>query len=234
MPRQRQEEVNEATRSTIKSVAQQLMAEQGTAGLSLRAIARRLELTAPALYHYFASLDELITALIVDAFTGHAAYVRQVRDEAARAGQSYAQQLFAAALAYRQWALENPLNFQLIYGNPIPGYIAPAEVTTPAARSVGEIFIQPLLAAVRSGEITIAEEYREIPPTIQAHYRHRRGMEGDLAVPFHVMNYVWSMMHGLVTLEINHHAAPVVGDTTAFYEQALRRLFQSLGIALTA
>jgi len=234
MPRHRQEEVNEATRVRIKEIAQQLMAERGTAGLSLRAIARALELTAPALYHYYASLDELIAALIVDAFTSHADYVRQVRDQAAAAGESLPQQLFAAALAYRQWALANSLNFQLIYGNPIPGYVAPAEVTVPAARSMGATFMAPIVAASRSGEITLTESYRQIPPTVAAHYLQLHGMDDEIAPIFHMMNYVWSMMHGMVMLEITNHSGPVVGDTTAFYEQALRHLFYSVGIKASA
>ena len=37
----------------IKVVARQQMAEHGTAGLSLRGIAREMGITAPAIYNYF-------------------------------------------------------------------------------------------------------------------------------------------------------------------------------------
>ena len=57
------------TITQIKAVARQQMAEHGTAGLSLRGIAREMGITAPAIYNYFPRLDDLITALIVDAFT---------------------------------------------------------------------------------------------------------------------------------------------------------------------
>lgn len=232
MPRQRQEELNEATRDAIKATARQLMMEKGTAGLSLRAIARNLGITAPALYHYFASLDDLITALLVDAFTGHAAYVRQIRDQAATAGKSYAEQLFDAVWAYRQWALENAIDFQLIYGNPIPGYEAPGEITTPAARSIGEVFMETIVAAIQAGELKIPELYYPISPTVLAHYHEEFGMDEHTAHLFHLMNYVWSMMHGMVTLEIYNHAQPVVGDTDAFYEQAIYQLFHTLGLQI--
>ncbi|MEZ4675940.1 MAG: helix-turn-helix domain-containing protein [Caldilineaceae bacterium] len=149
MPRQRHVELNEATSNAIKDTARKLMAEKGTAGLSLRAIARELKMTAPALYHYFPSLDDLITALIVDAFTAHAAYVRQTSDAAAQAGASTTEQLWAALLAYRRWALKQPIDFQLIYGNPIPGYSAPAAVTVPAASLLGELFMALIMAACR-------------------------------------------------------------------------------------
>ena len=39
-----------------------------------------------------------------------------------------------SCLAYREWAIAHPVDFQLIYGNPIPGYDAPAEITVPLAR----------------------------------------------------------------------------------------------------
>ena len=230
MPRQRQVEVNEATSSKIKATARQLMAAQGSAGLSLRAIARMMDLTAPALYHYFASLDELITALIVDAFTSHATYVRQARDCAANAGQPYSRQLFAATQAYRAWALENPQDFGLVYGNPIPGYVAPTDTTTPAARSIGAVFLETLVAAAAAGDFAVPQGYRQIPPTVLAHYQQNFGMDDTTSQIFHLMNYMWGMIHGLVSLEIYNHAAPVVGDTDAFFAQAMRQLLTTVGV----
>ena len=233
MPRQRREADIEATMATIKATARQLMADNGTAGLSLRAIARAMGMTAPALYHYFASLDDLITALIVDAFTGHAAFVRQARDASAAQGCAYTQQIFAAAIAYRAWALKNTVDFQLIYGNPIPGYTAPQETTTPAARSMGTIFMETVSKAVQAGEFQLAAAYQRVPSTVQAHYQHKFGMDGATIQLFHAMNQAWSMMHGIVVLEVYNHAAPVVGDTTAFYEQALRNQLYSMGLVIS-
>ena len=232
MPRRRQKEVNEATRQAIKEAARGLMAEKGTAGLSLRAIARQLDMTAPALYHYFDSLDDLITALIVDAFTSYAAAIRQSREAAAEQGATYSAQIVAAAHAYRRWALENIIDFQLIYGNPIPGYEAPAEVTTPAAQQIGQVFMEALVGALQAGEFEFAAPYREIPPEVAAHYREKYGLEGQMAEIFHVMNHAWSAMHGMVVLEVYNHARPVVGDTDAFYEQAIGNHFAALGMPM--
>lgn len=230
MPRPRHVKLNETTSNAIKDTARKLMAEKGTAGLSLRAIARELEMTAPALYHYFPSLDDLITALIVDAFTGHAAYVRQQRDVAAAAGQGYREQLLVAMQAYRRWALDHPTDFQLVYGNPIPGYAAPAEVTTPAAQSLGEVFMETLMAAVQAGAIAPPTFTEPIPPTVLSHYQGHFGLDGTAAEIFHLLNHGWSLMHGMVALEIYNHAAPVVGDTDAFYEQVMRQQFHLMWI----
>lgn len=230
MPRVRREELNEATRTEIKDTARALMAEKGTAGLSLRAIARNMGMTAPALYHYFGSLDDLITALILDAFNNHANYVRAVRDAAATEGQSHWEQILSAAMAYRQWALENTSDFQLIYGNPIPGYAAPGEITTPAAASMGQVFMETMMAGLQVGEFTLAKPYDDIPQTVTSHYtgRHLSAEAPPQVVKaFYVMNVGWSMMHGMVMLEIHNHLKPVVGDTDTFYRTEVIRHFNS-------
>ncbi|MDX1636618.1 MAG: TetR/AcrR family transcriptional regulator, partial [Balneolaceae bacterium] len=132
MARSRREKIRDITREEIKDTARQLMAEKGTAGLSLRAIAREMGMTASALYHYFSSLNDLITALIKDAFT-------QLADTIEAAGNNpdlttSAERLAAVAHAYREWALNHPVDFQLLYGNPIPGYSQPTGITYPPAR----------------------------------------------------------------------------------------------------
>src|SRR5262245_19915009 len=111
------EERRESAREEIKQVARKQMAEQGRASIGLRAIARELGLTAPAIYRYFPSLDDLILALIVDGFNDLAdaleiADTTQARDD-------YYNRLITVFLAYRNWALAHPTDFQLIYGNPI-------------------------------------------------------------------------------------------------------------------
>ena len=120
------------TIAQIKAVARQQMAEHGTAGLSLRGIAREMSITAPAIYNYFPRLEDLITALIVDAFTDLAEAMEAA--EAAEESERPYHKILALCLAYREWAIGNPTVFQLIYGNPIPGYHAPEEVTIPLAR----------------------------------------------------------------------------------------------------
>ncbi|MBZ0286445.1 MAG: WHG domain-containing protein, partial [Anaerolineae bacterium] len=132
MPRQRNAETYSETQAAIKAIARRHMAEQGTAAVGLRAIARDLDMTAPALYRYFPSLDDLITALIVDAYNANADAMAEA--DAAQPPTDYLARLLAALNAYRDWALAHPVDFQLIYGNPIPGYHAPAEITIPAAR----------------------------------------------------------------------------------------------------
>lgn len=232
MPRQRQAQLNEATRARIKATARRLMAEKGTAGLSLRAIARDLDMTAPALYHYFASLDALITALIVDAFNAYADFVRAARDDAAAAGQDHAAQLMAAMRAYRVWAITHRTDFQLIYGNPIPGYAAPEETTVPAASQMGAVFQETLAAALQAGALTLPHTFEDIPPAVRAHYATRFGLDTAQVPVFHLMNQTWALMHGMVVLEVYNHFGPVVGATDAFYTRTLQDYLHGLGLPI--
>ena len=121
----------------IKSVARRHLAVDG-ANLSLRAVARDMGMVSSALYRYFASRDELLTALIIDAYNsmGEAA-------EHADAGVTDRSDLvgrwLAVARALRAWALARPHEYALIYGSPVPGYAAPADTVGP----VGHRRIRP-------------------------------------------------------------------------------------------
>ena len=128
-PERRDRRRNE-TKEEIKETGRQLLAESGASGLSLRAIAKRMGMTAPGLYHYFSSINDLITALILDAFTQLAEAVEKADADAASRGTAV--RLAAVAHTWRRWAVEHPIDFQLLYGSPIPTYEQPTDTTYPA------------------------------------------------------------------------------------------------------
>ncbi len=215
---------------TIKDVARQQMAIQGTAGLSLRAIARELAITAPAIYNYYPRLDDLITALLIDAFNALATAMQ----DAAQAATSLPlrAQLRAILLAYRQWALDHPVDYQLIYGNPIPGYVAPAAVTAPLARRPFEVVVQLLLTAMQDGRYQLPVLARPLPPSIDQHiaaWKAQTGFPGPEAI-LYTLAVCWTRIHGLVVLEIFHHTQPMLGDTAAFYAHEIEDLLSQLGV----
>jgi len=227
LPRPRHELLNEQTRHEIKAIARALMQEKGTQGLSLRAIAREMGLTAPALYHYYPSMDDLITALIVDAFTNHAHHVQTCIARARFKQLTAQEQLFEGCLAYREWALSHRVDYQLIYGNPIPGYVAPKEVTVPAAKLMSETFLAVMNEAVATRAMRFSPNRCHVPPNIAEHFRTRflpNATESELVV-FYAMNLMWSVMHGLVALELTEHTPPVVGDAEAFYRAQIHNQF---------
>ena len=117
----------------IKALALTQLAESGAGSLSLRAIARELNLVSSAIYRYYPSRDELITALIVDAYGDLADHL----DEAGAAGRRGPRRRWVdTCLAMRAWAVSQPQRWALIYGSTIPGYAAPPDTIDPAGRVV--------------------------------------------------------------------------------------------------
>ena len=121
----------EITREILDAARRHLATDRAS-GLGLRAIARELGVSSSAVYGYVASRDELLTRLIVAAYDtlGSAAEVL----EAAVDREDPAGRWAAACGAVRGWALANPNEYALIYGTPVPGYIAPAATIAPATR----------------------------------------------------------------------------------------------------
>lgn len=126
----------------IKEEARRQLAISGADGLSLRAVARKLGMVSSALYRYFPSRDDLLTALIIDAYDAIGAAVEEAvaAVPSARAAPEAAQwesvrgRWMAACRAVRSWARAHPHEYALIYGSPVPGYRAPQTTIGPAAR----------------------------------------------------------------------------------------------------
>lgn len=212
----------------IKETARAQMRKHGTAGLTLRGIARDLGVTAPAIYNYFPRMDDLITALIVDAFN---ALADCMIDASSTTGTSISERIFALTLAYRDWALQHPIDFQLIYGNPIPGYEAPGEITIPLANRPFQRLFELFGEAWQRGEAHLPAG-DPVPPSILAHIETwRPGMATQLP-PEAVAAIVagWGRMHGLVMLELTGHSPPVVGDTDAFYRHEIIAYLKDFGL----
>ena len=113
----------------IKTMARRHLASDG-ANLSLRAVARDLGMASSAVYRYFASRDELLTALIIDAYDA----VGAAAERAASDADGHTSRWLAAACAVREWALAEPHQWALLYGSPVPGYRAPQDTVGPGTR----------------------------------------------------------------------------------------------------
>jgi AcrR family transcriptional regulator len=226
----RRERLRDNTREEIKALARTQMATSGTAALSLGAIARAMEMVPSALYRYYASRDDLITALIVDAFDalGQAA----ADADAQAAASDYGARMLATTLAYRAWALANPADFLLIFGTPIPGYHAPPEPTNAAVRRAFRVFLRILQAAYAAGALRPPPEHEQ-QAARQSLERHTVDADTEISIA-PVVNYTgmacWARMHGLVILEVTQHLQPGIADTAAFYHAEMIATLKSIGL----
>lgn len=229
----RRERLHDATREEIKTLARRHMADQGTAAISLRGIAREMGITAPALYRYYADRDELITALIVDAYNATADTLEAVRD--ALPPEATVERLLAMMLAYREWAVVHPADYALILGNPIPGYKAPAEITTPAARRTLMLFMELIETSWQQGQLAPPVEYAELLPRFQQQIVGGTEHYGAaLAHPaLEVVLGMWGKLHGLISLELFGHLQPIVGNPGELYRFEALALLARMGFKST-
>jgi AcrR family transcriptional regulator len=140
-----------AVEAEILRVARDHLATDGAAALSLRAIARDLGMVSSGIYRYIESRDELLTLLIVDAYTSLADHVRA---EHARVDPADLDARWrAVGHALRDWALDHPQDFALIYGSPVPAYEAPAERTNEPGTAVMALLVQLLADAAAAGRL---------------------------------------------------------------------------------
>ena len=232
MARPRRERILDITREEIKDTARQLMAEKGTGGLSVRAIGRQMGMTGPALYHYYASLNDIITALIQDAFTQLADTLEAAAQDPALT--TSAQRLTAVANANRQWALTHPIDFQLLYGNPIPNYLQPTDVTYPPARRSFLVTAGIFTAAFENGEIDLPVQYRNLPPALEQSLLDLTGVEGhDLPLPaLYLAATAWVKIHGHIMLELFNLIQPVIADVDAFFQYETQNFLQEIGLSI--
>ncbi len=211
----RRERIRAATITEIKKIARQHMAEKGAAALSLRAIAREMGMTSPALYRYFANRDALGTALIVDAYNALADALEAAREACTQ--DDHAGRLAAIAHAYRDWALASPQEYALIFGTPIPAYEAPPDVTSPAAARGMMVFLGVLDAAQQSGKADLSDVHAAFSPALQGQVQpwiDKLNFSGDPAL-FYLALSNWGMIHGLVSLEIFGHLDPNMAKETS-------------------
>ncbi len=228
-PLSRRDRQRQATVQEIKTLARQQLAEQGPGALSLRAIARQMGTASSALYRYFPSYDELLSALCVDAYNSVADALTAARN--AQPPDDHARQWWAICHAYRRWSLEHPADFALLFGTPVPGYQAPAHVTGPAAGRLTAVPLQVFAAAVQAGAAD--PDRTQVPPTLELGQLLRVLL--DEAAPGYpprlagIALTAWASVLGYLVVEIFGSLPRLVGDTEQLYRAHLRTVMLGMG-----
>jgi AcrR family transcriptional regulator len=201
----RREQQQHALRRDVLDAALAQLDEGGPSALNWRALAREVAVSPSTLYTYFDSLDALCTELIVEIY-------RQMATEVARTVDPDAMpvdRLRDASAGYRRFAIEHPARFTLVFTDVLPGYVAPAggptvaaqlQVTTPLIDAVGEL-------------LELDGDIESWPP---------ESLRRALAA--------WSQLHGVVSLEANHHL-DWLGDVDGLFASVCDQIVASLGAA---
>lgn len=211
--------------AAIKEEARRQLAHEGATKLSLRAVARELGMASSALYRYFPSRDDLLTALIIDAYDSLGAAAEAAGDAAADAGP--VRRWTAVCEGVRAWALAHPHEYALIYGTPVPGYAAPDTTVPAAARSV-----LVLIGIVRDGQRGLGLARPALPDDLRPEAVR---MAADIApdLPPEVvaaMVAVWAQLFGLIGFELFGQFNRVVEDRDTFFRHAAGQLAHTVGL----
>jgi len=202
-------------RDEAKQAALAQLAQGGPAAVSISAIGKQLGVSGPALYRYFASRDELLTELVIDAYDDLAAALAEASDQVA--GQDPRGRLEATARAYRAWALAQPHRYRLLYGPPLPGYDAHTQRIVEAAWPAMKVLLGAL------GENT---HEAGLPPPLAAQLTAWAQPHSPGAGPATALRAVlaWSRLHGIVSLEIAGNFASMGLDAEQLFEIQLATL----------
>jgi AcrR family transcriptional regulator len=212
--------------SQIIEIGRRHLITDGAAGLSLRAVARDLGMVSSAVYRYVASRDELLTLLLIDAFSELADAVDRARHQT---DGTWRDQLLTMAIAARQWAVERPASWALLYGSPVPGYRAPAEQTVaPGTRVVAALF-EVVTAGIAAGDI--GEAKIPVPQPLSSDFERLR-LEFDFTADDATMAKcftLWAGLVGAISLEVfGQYGADTLTEPDVIFRIQIRLLTDML------
>lgn len=222
------------TLADITRIGRDHLASYGAAGLSLRAVARDLGVVSSAIYRYVPSREDLLTLLVVDAYTELGEAVE--RAAAACAPDDLAGRWRATAGAVRDWALREPSRYSLVFGTPVPGYHAPAEQTTGPGTRVITLLLRLAADAQAAGAtpltpLTPLTPPGEAPEVLRGDAQRVRAASG-LAVSDEMLTaavLAWVSLFGAVSFEVFGQFGP---DTFTDPEAMFAALVAVLGSVL--
>jgi AcrR family transcriptional regulator len=223
------ERVRAEVTAEILAVSRRHLAEHGAAALSLRAVARDVGIASSAIYRYFASRDELLTALIVEAYDAVGEAAERADAECQR--DEYLDRWLEVAKAIRRWATANVQQYALVYGTPVPGYQAPQDTVDPAAR-VSLVFLRLLVDATADGVLddVAVHTTRAVRSDLARLRQVAPGVpDGLLLRGLHA----WTWLFGHISYELFGHLHDVVDDYDGLFQlQVLRTGEELLGAHL--
>lgn len=226
----RREQRRQETLTDITATARMLLVRDGAVGVTLRAIARELGMTAPALYRYFDSHEAVVTALAADLYDELVETMGEARD--AIPGASVGTRLIAVTRAFRSWSLAHKPEFGLVFANPITDIAGPAaDVCEEAGHRFGKVFgdLFNELWATRPFAVPAVED---LAPELVGQLAERiEDVSGPLPPgAIYVFLRCWTRVYGTVTLEVFGHLGWALTDTAPIFEDMLVDNAHALGV----
>ncbi|PZH16895.1 TetR family transcriptional regulator [Streptomyces sp. NTH33] len=219
--------------AVIKTAARQLLVKSGAGGLSLDAVARGGGLAVTDVEAVFPHRDALLTALVVDAYNESGAAMEQADRAAGDAGASAGARLLAVARALRRWSFDNPAEFALIYGSPVPDYHAPQDTVPPASRTPA-VLAGIVRSALQAGDLTPPRRAVPGPPLLlpQAVELFGGAPEAPFSDVIERGIVLWSNLIGLLVFQVFSRTHDSVRDESAFFDFAIAVAAEGVGLVV--
>ncbi|MDQ1649644.1 MAG: hypothetical protein QOG60_1701 [Frankiaceae bacterium] len=213
--------------AAIKTAARRQLADVGASALSLRAVARELGMVSSAVYRYFATRDDLLTALIVDAYDSVGAAAEDAEAEVAR--DDLLGRWLSATTAVRSWAVAHPQEYTLIFGSPVPGFRAPRDTVDPAAR-IPLLLIGLVQEAYAAGDAAVDPE--PLPGPVADDMQALAELVAPDLPPALLARAVaaWTMLVGTISFELFGHLVGSVSDHPAHFAHQMTVVAAQLGL----
>ncbi|GHC71645.1 TetR-like C-terminal domain-containing protein [Streptomyces cinnamoneus] len=219
--------------SVVRATARRLLGELGAGGLSLEAVADGAGLAVAEVTGVFPHRDDLLTALLVDAYNESGAAMEQADQAAKDADAPTGARFLAAARALRTWSLGSPAEFALVYGSPVPGYHAPQDTVPPASRTPA-VLAGIVRSALEAGELAPPRRAVPGPPLIRPEAAALFGSvpEAPFADVIERGIVLWSNLIGLLAFEVFARTHDSVLDQSDFFDFAIAVSAEGVGLAV--
>jgi AcrR family transcriptional regulator len=220
----------------ITSTARRLLVEQGPEAASLRAIAREMGMTAPGLYRYYNSREELLRHVIAQIFRELTGGIRRAIETAAREGDVRVRltlKLVAACREFRRWALAHKDEFTLLFGVPVPGlhFDGSQDVAEQRAMEFAGTFYALFLELWTTLPFPVPGD-AEIDPALGPQLNHFRAKLGTDAPDGAVLVFLrcWVLLYGALAMEVFGHLDFALDDLAPMFELTLSELAAKVGL----
>jgi AcrR family transcriptional regulator len=229
----RRDRMRAATTEEIKQTARRILVGQGPEAVSLRAIAREMGMTAPALYRYFTSREDLIRNVVGDIFNELSSDIGVAIREASQSSEDITAKLIAACREFRRWSFGHQGEFALIFGSPLPGVDdGRGDFADECGRRFAGVFFALFYELWRRSPFPVRAP-DEIDPGLRAQLERFRTVIGaDLPLGA-MLTFLrcWTKLYGAVSMEVFGHIGFALDDAAPMFEITLSELAGDVGLA---
>jgi AcrR family transcriptional regulator len=230
-----------ATMEEITATARRLLVEQGPEAASLRAIAREMGMTAPGLYRYYSSREELLRHVIADIFRELSGDIHRAIDQAAGPRTRDADEaqrrrhltlkMLAACREFRRWGLSHKDEFALLFGVPLPGLEEKFDVAQQCAFEFAGTFYALYMDLWNAVHFPVPGP-SQIDPALRAPLARLRGLLHTNAPDGAILVFLrcWMLLYGAVSMEVFGHMKFALDDPAPLFELTLGDLARLVGL----